>query len=66
MNSDNRSSHLLGCIVGLIVAVMLIVWFFYGCDNWMFPGGWSGQDQARKKCIEEGCDGYNVIGSPSQ
>ena len=30
MNSDNNRSHFLGCIIGAIVALMLILWFFYG------------------------------------
>ena len=66
MNSDNRSSHLLGCIIGFTVAMILILWFFYGCDcrdDWIW--GQCGQEQAQQKVIEEGAEGYNIIGSPS-
>jgi len=30
MNGDKTSSHLLGCLIGFIVSVLLIIWFFYG------------------------------------
>ena len=68
MNGDNRSSHFLGCIIGAIVALMLIIWFFYGCDNWMMPGGLAGQYKAYRDCQKKDADCgdvYNIMGSPS-
>ena len=66
--NGNGKSHLLGCIIGAIVAFLLILWFFFGCDNWMMPGGWAGQYKAYRECQKKGADCgdvYNIMGSPS-
>ena len=60
------NGRLTGCIIGFVVAVMLIIWFFLvSCDNWMMPGGWTGQYKAYRDCQKKGnCDVYNIMGSP--
>ena len=35
MNGDKVSSHLLGCLIGFIVAVLLVIWFIWGARDFL-------------------------------
>jgi len=55
-------------VIILILGTACLCWILSGCDNWMMPGGWAGQEKAWRDCKKAGADcpeGYNIAFSPS-